>query len=324
MKKALIFGISGQDGAYLSKLLIEKGYEVYGTSRDVLSSDFNNLDFLEIKKDIKYLSVDISDFRSILKVVDSVMPDEIYNLAGQTSVGLSFEQPVEAIESIANATLNLLEVIRFVNPVIRFYSAGSSECFGETGSVAATEETPFNPCSPYAIAKNTAYNLVKNYRQAYGIYGCTGILFNHESPLRPPRFVTQKIVTSAFRISQGSQERLKLGNLSIARDWGWAPDYVDAMWRMLQLEKPNDFVIATGKTITLEEFASKAFAYFGLNWKEYIDLDLSLMRPSDIAISRGNPLKAKNILGWEPINDVDMVIRYMCAAITERSAVNPL
>jgi len=324
MKKALICGISGQDGAYLSKLLIEKGYEVYGTSRDVLSSDFNNLDFLEIKKDIKYLSVDISDFRSILKVVDSVMPDEIYNLAGQTSVGLSFEQPVEAIESIANATLNLLEVIRFVNPVIRFYSAGSSECFGETGSVAATEETPFNPCSPYAIAKNTAYNLVKNYRQAYGIYGCTGILFNHESPLRPPRFVTQKIVTSAFRISQGSQKRLKLGNLSIARDWGWAPDYVDAMWRMLQLEKPNDFVIATGKTITLEEFASKAFAYFGLNWKEYIDLDLSLMRPSDIAISRGNPLKAKDILGWEPINDVDMVIRYMCAAITERSAVNPL
>ena len=324
MKKALICGISGQDGAYLSKLLIEKGYEVYGTSRDVLSSDFNNLDFLEIKKDIKYLSVDISDFRSILKVVDSVMPDEIYNLAGQTSVCLSFEQPVEAIESIANATLNLLEVIRFVNPVIRFYSAGSSECFGETGSVAATEETPFNPCSPYAIAKNTAYNLVKNYRQAYGIYGCTGILFNHESPLRPPRFVTQKIVTSAFRISQGSQKRLKLGNLSIARDWGWAPDYVDAMWRMLQLEKPNDFVIATGKTITLEEFASKAFAYFGLNWKEYIDLDLSLMRPSDIAISRGNPLKAKDILGWEPINDVDMVIRYMCAAITERSAVNPL
>jgi len=324
MRKALICGVSGQDGAYLSKLLLEKGYEVYGTSRDALALNFNNLDLLGIKKDVNYLSVDISDFRSILKAVDGVMPDEIYNLAGQTSVGLSFEQPVEAMESIASATLNLLEVIRFVNPVIRFYSAGSSECFGDTGSVAATEETPFNPCSPYAIAKNTAYNLVKNYRQAYGIYGCTGILFNHESPLRPPRFVTQKIVTSAFRISQGSQERLKLGNLSIARDWGWAPDYVDAMWRMLQLEKPNDFVIATGKTITLEEFASKAFAYFGLNWKEYIDLDLSLMRPSDIAISRGNPLKAKDILGWEPINDVDMVIRYMCAAITERSAVNPL
>lgn len=320
MSKALICGVSGQDGAYLSRLLLEKGYEVYGTSRDALASNFNNLDLLGIKKDVNYLSVDISDFRSVLNAVDVVRPDEIYNLAGQTSVGLSFEQPVEAMESIAVATLNLLEVIKFLNPAIRFYSAGSSECFGDTGTVFVTEKTPFNPCSPYAVAKSTAYHLVKNYRQAYGLHACTGILFNHESPLRPQRFVTQKIVTAAALISQGTQERLKLGNLSIARDWGWAPDYVNAMWRMLQLEAADDFVIATGKTITLEEFVNKAFEFFGLDWHAHVDLDSSLLRPSDIAISRGNPQKAKDVLGWEPTMDVDGVIERMCAAEAEKYA----
>lgn len=314
MSRALICGISGQDGAYLSQLLIEKGYEVYGTSRDVFSANFGNLELLGIKKSIKFLSVNPSDFRSVLSAVKEVRPDEIYNLAGQTSVGLSFEQPVEAMESIAVATLNLLEVIKFVNPVIRFYSAGSSECFGDTGVIPATEETPFNPLSPYAVAKSTAYHLVKNYRQAYGLYACTGILFNHESPIRPERFVTQKIVTAAARISQGHEERLQLGNIAIARDWGWAPDYVDAMWRMLQLEAANDFVVATGTTITLEEFVTKAFAHFGLNSKEHVDVESSLLRPSDIAISRGNPQKAKEVLEWEPTMSVDEVVEQMCAA----------
>ena len=314
MKKALILGVSGQDGAYLADLLLKKNYLVYESSRDSLASDFSNLSSLGTKDQVKLLSADLSDFRSILTVIDKIQPDEIYNLAGQTSVNLSFKQPVEAIESIAGSTLNLLEVIRFLNPKIRFYNAGSSDCFGNTGTLASTENTPFNPRSPYAVAKCTAHFLVNNYRLAYGLFACTGILFNHESPLRPTRFVTQKIVSAAARIAKGSDERLKLGNLSIARDWGWAPDYVDAMWRMLQLEKAEDFVVATGKTITLEKFVCKAFAFFGLDWQVHVDFQSSLLRPSEIAISQGNRQKAKDVLGWKPNMDVNGVVISMCEA----------
>ncbi|MFT7460159.1 MAG: GDPmannose 4,6-dehydratase [Planctomycetota bacterium] len=316
--RALICGISGQDGAYLAQLLLGMEYTVVGTSRDVAAYQFANLTALNIKNEVELLSMDITDFRSVLYVIEKVKPDEIYNLAGQTSVGLSFDQPVEAMESIGFGTLNLLEAIRFTDPSISFYNAGSSDCFGDTGDLAATEETPFRPRSPYGVAKASAHFLVQNYREAYGLYACSGVLFNHESTLRPQRFVTQKIVSAAARIHAGSQERLELGNLSISRDWGWAPDYVEAMWRMLQQNNPEDFIVATGKTISLEQFVDISFAYFNLNWKDYVDLKKSLMRPLDIAISRGDPAKSNMVLGWVHTLDVTGVIDCMCRAASDR------
>ena len=310
--KALIFGISGQDGTYLSKFLLGKGYKVFGTSRNVVKNNFDYLKKLNIKNNIEFSSVDLTNFKSVLKHIDIIKPDEIYNLAGQTSVGLSFQQPVEAIESITNSTLNILEVIRITNSNIRFYNAGSSECFGDTGENAANEETPFNPCSPYGIAKTAAHLLVKNYREGYKLHACNGILFNHESLIRPKHFVTQKIVFSAARINAGINERLKIGNLSISRDWGWAPDYVDAMWRIIQQPSAGDFVIATGKTISLEQFVEKVFTFFNLNWKDHVDVDKSLLRPSDIRVSKGNPAKAKKILDWRAKKNVDDVINELC------------
>lgn len=234
MKSALICGVSGQDGAYLSRLLLEKGYEVFGGSRDATTNTFENLRKLNLKDKISLVSINICDFRSTLQTIIKIKPDEIYNLSGQSSVGLSFEQPVETFESISIGTLNLLEAIRFSNLPVKLYNSGSSECFGESGGLPADENTPFKPRSPYAIAKATAHWQVANYREAYHIYACTGILFNHESPLRPYRFVTKKIVATACRIYKGSNEKLHLGNIDIERDWGWAPDYVEAMWLMLQ------------------------------------------------------------------------------------------
>ena len=310
--RALIFGISGQDGTYLSKFLLGKGYKVFGTSRNVMTNNFNYLKKINIENDIEFSSVDLTDFKSVLRCISIIKPDEIYNLAGQTSVGLSFEQPVEALESITNATLNILEVIRATNPSIRFYNASSSECFGNTGEKAANEETSFNPCSPYGIAKTAAHLLVKNYREGYKLHACNGILFNHESVIRSKKFVTQKIVYSAARINAGNKERLKIGNLSISRDWGWAPDYVDAMWRIIQQPNADDFVIATGKTISLEKFVEKIFTFFELNWKDHVDIDKSLLRPSDIKISKGDPTKARKILDWRTEKNVDDVINELC------------
>ncbi|PDT74087.1 GDP-mannose 4,6-dehydratase [Bradyrhizobium sp. C9] len=312
--RALICGAAGQDGSYLARLLLNKGYEVVGTSRDAMMTSFHNLERLGIHKKVHTASMAINDFRSVLNVVERYRPDEIYNLAGQTSVGLSFEQPVEAMESIAGGTLNLLEVIRFVDRPIRFYNAGSSECFGDTGATAASEQTPFLPRSPYAVAKASAHWLLKNYRDAYSLFACTGVLFNHESPLRPERFVTQKIVRAAAKIAGGSREKLVLGNIDIHRDWGWAPEYVEAMWLMLQQSAPDDFVIATGQTHSLQYFISKVFARFGLDWREHVTFDNSLFRPSDIKESRGNPAKARVQLGWSAQVMLDGVIDGMCEA----------
>lgn len=312
--RALICGVAGQDGSYLSKMLVDKGYEVIGTSRDAMTASFSNLDCLGVRKKIKLASMAINDFRSVFHVIKSFRPDEIYNLAGQTSVSLSFEQPVEAMESIVSGTLNMLEVIRFVDRPVRFYNAGSSECFGDTGDLPAVEESPFQPRSPYAVAKASAHWLLRNYRDAYGIFGCTGILFNHESPLRPERFVTQKIVKAAARIKAGSRERLELGNIDIQRDWGWAPEYVEAMWLMLQQSQPDDYVVATGDTHSLENFVSMSFAHFGLDWTEHVTFNNQLFRPSDIKQSRGNPSKAKEKLGWVARTRVLGVIEAMCEA----------
>ncbi|WP_018617637.1 GDP-mannose 4,6-dehydratase [Spirosoma luteum] len=299
MKRALICGVSGQDGAYLAKLLLEKGYDVYGGSRDAQMSSFGNLSRLSIRKDVEVVSLSISDFRSVLQTILKIKPDEVYNLAGQSSVGLSFEQPVETLESISVGTLNLLEAIRFSNLPIKFYSAGSSECFGDTGSVAADEMTPFRPRSPYGVAKAAAFWQVANYREAYQLHASTGILFNHESPLRPERFVTQKIVSAACRIAAGSNEMLTLGNIDIARDWGWAPDYVEAMWLMLQQEQASDYVIATGQTNKLRDFIQVVFQTVGLNWEEHTNVDSSFFRPTDIAVGYANPAKAFNLLSWQ-------------------------
>jgi GDPmannose 4,6-dehydratase len=318
MKKALICGISGQDGAYLAKLLLDRGYEVCGTSRDAQMSSFGNLARLGIRDTVKLESMSLNDFRSVLQVLAKIKPDEVYNLAGQSSVGLSFEQPVETLESIATGTLNLLEAIRFTGEKIKLYNASSSECFGDTGSSAADENTPFRPRSPYAVAKATAFWEVANYREAYSLFACSGILFNHESPLRPERFVTQKIVSVVCRIAAGSSEKLHLGNISVQRDWGWAPEYVEAMYLMLQEEEPDDYVIATGVAYPLEEFVQTAFVSAGLDWQEHLVTDASLYRPTEISVGRGNPAKAKQKLGWEAKYKMPDVVRMMVEARMEK------
>jgi len=320
MKKALVTGISGQDGAYLAKLLLENGYDVCGTSRDAQISSFHNLERLGIRSYVQLASVALNDFRSVLQVLFKVQPDEIYNLAGQSSVSLSFEQPVETQDSIYLGTLNLLEAIRFTGKSIKLYNASSSECFGDLGGLQATEETAFRPRSPYAVAKSAAFWQVSNYREAYNIFACSGILFNHESPLRPERFVTQKIVRSAYRIAQGKQKNLQLGNIEIQRDWGWAPEYVEAMYRMLQQESPEDFVIATGQTSKLQDFVAVAFEAVGLDWHDHTTTDQTLFRPTEIMIGRGDASKAAEKLGWKPKYKMAEVVRMMVQAVTEADA----
>lgn len=316
-KRALVLGIGGQDAAYLTKLLLSKGYAVVGTSRDATLANRANLSRLGIESSVQIVSMALTDFRSVLQTIKRHAPDEIYHLAGQTSVGLSFEQPVETIESIAIGTLNVLEAIRFVDRPIRLYHAGSSECFGDTGEEPADESSPFRPRSPYAVAKACAHNLVANYREAYRMHACTGILFNHESPLRLERFVTQKIVRAAARISTGSHERLQLGNLEIHRDWGWAPEYVEAMWKMVQQPVPEDLVIATGRTVSLRYFVERAFRHFGLDWTAHVSSDATLLRPSDIRYGAGNPSRAARVIGWKSTLDVDGVIAALCEAASQ-------
>lgn len=310
-KIALVCGVSGQDGAYLAKLLLTKGYEVWGTSRDVQGSSFGNLITLGIKSQVKFLSMIPEDFRSVFMAIKKSNADEVYYLAGQSSVGLSFEQPAETIQSISIGTLNILEACRMADREIKLYHAGSSECFGDTNGQAANERTVFHPRSPYAVAKTSAYWLVDNYREAYNLWACTGILFNHESPLRPNRFVTQKIISTAKRIQSGSKEKLVLGRLDISRDWGWAPEYVEAMWLMLQQNKPEDYVIATGETNTLEHFVEYTFEKLGLNYKDFVTKDQSFMRPTDLQIGKADPSKAKNKLNWEAQYKMKSVIDLM-------------
>jgi len=317
--KVLIAGATGQDGAYLAAHLLELGHEVVGTTRDAGSADTARLRAIGIENKLKLVSMLPSDYRSVLRTLAQHRPDHVYFLAGQTSVGLSFDQPVEAIDSIATGTLNVLEAIRFVNPAIRLFNAGSSECFGDTGTAHANEQTPFRPLSPYAVAKVTAQNLVTNYRIAYGLHACTGILFNHESPLRPERFVTQKIVRGAHAVATGKAKRLSLGNLDISRDWGWAPEYVTVMAKMLVQETPTDLVIATGRSVSLSYFVERAFRNFKLDWREFVQVDDALRRPSDIHYGAGDPSLAKEVLGWSAQYDVDYVVDQMCAA-AERAA----
>ena len=310
-KTALIAGVTGQDGAYLAHHLLSMGYRVVGTSRDAQMADSTRLERLGILGDVELISLAPNDFRSVLKVVSSVQPQEIYNLAGQTSVGLSFEQPVECMESISVASLNLLEVIRYLGCGIRFFTAGSSECFGDTGQTAATENTPLRPRSPYAVAKAAAYWQVATYRNAYGMFVCTGILANHESPLRPKRFVTQKIIEGVKKIKSGDANLLRLGNLDIWRDWGWAPDYVQAMHLMLQPDYPNDYLIASGTTTSLRKFAQETFNLVNLDINNHLESVEALKRPADLAFSALNPGLIEYDLGWKSRRSISDIVTKM-------------
>jgi GDPmannose 4,6-dehydratase len=298
-KRALICGISGQDGAYLAKLLLDKGYEIWGSSRDAELASFENLRRIGIYEQIQLVSLNLRDVGSVLGLLRRARPDEIFSLAGQSSVGLSFEQPVETIESIALGALSLLEAIRLSGLDIRFYNAGSTECFGDTGSGVANEESPFHPCSPYAVAKASAYWTVANYRQAYGMFACTGILSNHDSPLRPRRFVTRKIIHAVASLALGRDVHLTLGNLNIERDWGWAPEYVEAIAAMLIQPSPEDYIIATGKSHTLQEFVQASFGLIGKNW------------PTDILHNKLDPGKAASGLGWKAGSGMTAVVTKM-------------
>lgn len=311
LKKALICGVSGQDGAFLSEILLKKNYQVIGTSRDAQIGYFGNLKSLGLFDKVKLVSMAPNDFRSVLEVLKKYLPDEIYFLAGQSSVGLSFEQPMETLESISVGCLNILEAIRFLDLKCKFYNAGSSECFGDSKDGVSDLSTPFCPRSPYAVAKSTAHWITANYRESYGIFACTGVLFNHESYLRPERFVTQKIISAAVRISKGSNEKLPLGNIKVSRDWGWAPEYVEAMWLMLQHKKAEDFIICTGETQPLETFVKLAFDYFNLDYRDYLVINEDLIRPNEILVSCGDPAYADEKLGWKAHSKLNDVIKKM-------------
>lgn len=312
MTTALIIGVSGQDGSLLADLLIRKGYKVWGTSRDAEGRRFGNLEALGLQSSVTLRSMNALELTSILKTLDESRPDEIYNLGGQSSVSLSFEQPSETLTSIVIGTQNILEALRTTGSKARFYSATSSDCFGEAG-VPANEATPFRPKSPYAVAKSSAFWQVSSYRDAYGLFAVSGILFNHESFLRPPRFVTSKILGTARRIAAGSDERLRLGDVDIVRDWGYAPEYVDAMWRMVQQNEPRDLVIATGHSMRLRDFAAAAFAGFGLDLEDHLDIDRSLFRPNEIRVSSADPSAAARLIGWEASLKGDALVHRLLA-----------
>jgi GDPmannose 4,6-dehydratase len=322
-RTAVICGIGGQDGAYLAAHLLGLGYTVVGTSRDAQAGRFTGLEALGIRDRVSLLSMSLVDFRSTLQALKRAAPDEIYNLAGQTSVGLSFDQPVETFESIVVGTINLLEALRLLERPVRLYNAGSSEMFGNAGDEPASETTVLRPRSPYGIAKATSFWQIAQYREAYRIQAATGILFNHESPLRPERFVTQKIVAAACRIARGEQDALRLGDLSVNRDWGWAPEYVVAMHRMLQQDDLEDFVIATGVTTSLEDFVAEAFRAVGLDWRRHVIRDPALVRPSEIAWGRADTRRASERLGWTAEYTMPAVVRMMVEARLARDDAMP-
>jgi len=298
MKKALITGITGQDGSYLAEHLLEKGYEVHGMVRRSSTENFERIN--HIKERISFYQADLLDFSSLIEMVDEVKPDEIYNLAAQSFVPTSWKQPILTGEFTALGVTRILEAIKLTNRKIKFYQASSSEMFGKVLEVPQKESTPFYPRSPYGVAKVYGHFITVNYRESYDIFACSGILFNHESPRRGREFVTRKISESAAKIKLGLQKKLYLGNLKAERDWGYAGDYVRAMHLMLQQDKAEDFVIATGETHSVEEFAKLAFARLDLDYKEFVEVNESFMRPAEVDQLVGDHSKAKRVLNWEP------------------------
>ena len=322
-RRALICGISGQDGAYLAQLLLHKGYEVWGTSRDAEMVSFANLRALGIREQVRLVSLNLRDVGGIISLLQEARPDELYNLAAQSSVGLSFAQPYETLESISLGGLNLLEAVRLTGLPIRLYNAGSTECFGDTGLTPVTESSPFHPRSPYAVAKAAAHWMVTNYREAHGMFACTGMLSNHDSPLRPRRFVTRKIIRAVAETALSQGKPLALGNVAIERDWGWAPDYVEAIWRILQQDVAEDFIIATGVSATLESFIETAYASIGRDWREFVSVDNGLLRPSEILHSRMNPARAAERLGWRATHTMPGVVQAMLDAEIQQLRSEP-
>ena len=318
MKHALITGITGQDGAYLAKFLLEKGYKVFGTYRRLSTPNFWRLQYLGIFEQVDLLPVDLLDSFSIIESVKISKPDEIYNLAAQSFVGASFEQPLASAEITGLGVVKFLETIRNIATDVKFYQASTSEMFGDNLFSEQSEETPFEPSSPYAAAKLYAHSMVKLYRNGYGLFACNGILFNHESPIRGLEFVTRKITNSVAKISLGIEDHIELGNIDSKRDWGFAPEYVEAMWLMLQQETPDDYVIATNETHTIKEFLEVTFSIAGLNWEKYIKIDERFMRPVDVRYLKGNYQKSFDKLGWEPKTRFNLLAEIMLKSDMER------
>jgi len=334
-KKALITGIRGQDGAYLAKFLLEKGYEVWGADRRSGDSSNWRLKELGIEKEVKIIYMDLMELTNIMRVIEKVQPDEVYNLAAQSFVGVSFEQPILTAEIDAMGVLRLLEAIRTLKPDTKFYQASTSEMFGKVQEIPQTEKTPFYPRSPYGVAKLFGHWITVNYRESFNIFACSGILFNHESPLRGVEFVTRKITYSLARIKYGLQDKLVLGNLDAKRDWGYAKEYVEGMWLMLQQEKADDYVLATGETHTVKEFVEKAaqIAGFDIEWegegvntkgidkktgKVIVEVSPEFYRPAEVDILIGNPQKAREKLGWEPKTKFEDLANIMMEADLKR------
>jgi len=301
-KSALITGITGQDGAYLAKFLLKKNYEVFGTYRRLSTPNFWRLQYLGIFNRVKFIPADLVDGTSVYQAILIAEPDEVYHLAAQSFVGASFEQPVGAGEITGLGVTRVIQSIKDINPKIKFYQASTSELYGTGNSISKpqTEDTPFCPASPYAVAKLYGHQITKVYREAYGMYACNGILFNHESPIRGLEFVTRKITNTVAKIRLGLESELRLGNIEAQRDWGYAPEYVSAMWLILQQDRPDDYVIATNETHSVRQFVEKAFQLAGLDYKEYVKTDQRLLRPLDVNLFRGDYSKAKKKLGWEP------------------------
>lgn len=313
-KRALITGITGQDGTYLAELLLSKGYQVFGTVRNSGTPNLDRLNEIGIADQLELVSLDILNIKQITRLLEKVQPDEIYNLAAQSSVARSFEQPVDTGDCTGMGTARLLEATRTVNPGIKFYQASSSEMFGKVKSTPQNENTPFYPCSPYAIAKLYAHFMTVNYRESYGMFCCAGILFNHESPLRGLEYVTRKITSTVAKIKLGQARELRMGNLDVRRDWGYAPEYVEAMWLMMQQEQPGDYIVATGQDYSVREFVEEAFNYAGLNWHDYVVIDQAFYRPAEVNVVVGDPAKAREVLNWEHRTSFKEIVHNMVEA----------
>lgn len=318
MKKALITGVTGQDGSYLAELLLEKGYEVYGMVRRSSSMGRDRIDHLRrneaTRERFNLVYGDLGDASSLARLIRTIEPEEIYNLGAQSHVRVSFDIPEYTCDVGFLGTVRLLEAIRETGWKTKFYQASSSEMFGEVVETPQTETTPFHPRSPYAVGKVASHHIVINYRESYDMFNCCGILFNHESPRRGENFVTRKITRAAVEIKKGLRDRLPLGNLDAKRDWGFAGDYVEAMWMMMQHDEPDDYVIATGETHSVREFLDEVFNYLELDWEKYVKIDEKFFRPAEVDLLLGDPGKAKRVLGWEPTVDFKALVKLMVDA----------
>ena len=318
MKSAFITGITGQDGAYLAKLLLNKGYKVYGLIARRATPTTWRLQFLDIENQVELINGDLTDLPSIIRAINKAKPSEVYNLGAQSFVGASWQQPVVTAQATGMGVLHVLEAIRLTDQSVKFYQASSSEMFGLVQEPLQSEKTPFYPRSPYGVAKLFGHWMTVNYRESFNMFACSGILFNHESPIRGIEFVTRKVTDAVARIKLGKQQELRLGNIDAQRDWGFAGDYVEAMWLMLQQNQADDYVVATGRTTTVRDMCKIAFEYVGLNYEDYVVIDPTFYRPAEVEILLGNPAKAKRVLGWEAKTSLNTLIEMMVDADLSR------